>query len=82
MGWKAAQEILGAGGRLAKFPDGHAEVIGPTIIEKRWMGIYGSVEERTGGCCEGYLTQRSVELLEEHGKDSRRVPTEPEERKP
>jgi hypothetical protein len=66
MGWKEAQEILDDGGSLIKFSDGHAEVVGPTEIKKKWMGIYGTTTTREGGCCEGFLTKRSVELLEEH----------------
>ena len=67
MGWQEAVKILNAGGRLAKFDDGHAEVIGPRITVKRWQGIYGTIAQITGGCCEGYLTARSVELLAKKG---------------
>ena len=65
MGWRQALEIVRSGGHIAKFADGHAEVIGPTKKVKRWMGVYGTIEDETGGNCEGYLTARSVELLED-----------------
>ena len=80
MGWREARKILESGGRLAKFADGHAEIIGPTKTVERWQGIYGTVKESTGGCCEGYLTARSVELLERHTANAkaegRQLPTE------
>jgi len=65
MGWKEALEIMQNGGRIAKFSDGHAEVITAQKKVKRWMGIYGVIEDSEGGECVGYLTGRSVELLEE-----------------
>jgi len=66
MGWRDALGVLNDGGRLIRFADGHAEVIGQEKTETRWMGIYGTTKHRTGGCCEGYLTHRSVELLDSH----------------
>lgn len=64
MGWRAALKIVQGGGLVAKFRDGHAEVISATETNHRWMGIYGTVKHTSGGCCVGYLTARSVELLE------------------
>ena len=65
MGWRDALKIVQDGGRIAKFADGHAEVISREYKVKRWMGVYGAVEDSKGGECEGYLTARSVELLEQ-----------------
>jgi len=65
MGWRRALEIVRSGGHIAKFDDGHAEVIGPKKIVERWMGVYGSTKHSEGAECEGYLTARSVELLEQ-----------------
>lgn len=66
MGWRDAKKIIDTGGRLSRFHNGHAEIIGP-VVEKIRYGLHlCPLVSREGGECEGYLTKHSVEILEEN----------------
>lgn len=63
LGWRDARELIKQGYELWG-----TELVSPVKTVKRWMGIYGMIEEREGGNADYYLTQRSIDLLKQSNK--------------
>lgn len=66
IGWRKARGLIKTEGyRIAKFKDGHAELIEPEK-KKVTFGLHLTpLVSSEGGCATDWLSARSVELLEE-----------------